>query len=155
MNKFSRKIISLLSSCCLLGASFSGVKAMININNRIEIGSDSDDENNIRELREAQIFEQPQPLRVYELPNFGYAWEKGRKEFKKNRARVLRAGEKNKLTMLPYDVTNIISNNRKKTAAVVGIPMATYLLYRFYSKATAKENVDWDLEDNDDDDSDY
>lgn len=154
MNKFSRKIISLLSSCCLLGASFSGAKAMEN--NEIELMMDN--ENNIIGLRRAQIFA-PQPLvrriRGYELPNFGYAWEKDREEFKQNREWVLQAGEKNKLTMLPYDITNIISNNRKKTAAVVGIPMATYLLYRFYSKATAKENVDWDLEDNDDDDSDY
>ena len=115
MNKFSRKIISLLSSCCLLGASFSGVKAMIN---RIEIGSDSDsdDENNIREPEREQILVR---RRNYELRNFGYAWETDRDEYKQNRERVLNEGEKNRLTMLPYDVTNIVSNNPKKTTATI------------------------------------
>ena len=171
MNKFSKKMISLISSC-LLGASFSGVKGM----KLAESESESESEVHIYHLvnnggnlhpavpipqnaapeeeNELLTVSDANTSRIFRSGNqpkltFKLAWKADRNTYLKDRKRIRKANNGyNVLAEAPYNITNLAVNYPKTAASIVVIPALTlWYLNSNHSNKGVQDDDDYDDED--------
>ena len=160
MNKFSKKMISLISSC-LLGASFSGAKGMDEEGNESEIrvityylDGNEDGANPAPEERHKLSVEDANTSRIFRSRNqskltFKLAWKADRNTYLKDRKRIRKANNGyNVLAEAPYNITNLAVNYPKTAASIVVIPALTlWYLNSNHSNKGVQDDDDYDDED--------